>query len=63
MDCACLLDGARELVDVEDAGVLASLLDEAVASASQRCPEPVLLDVAHVEAICDEFKKRCQKLE
>lgn len=63
VDCACLLDGARELVDVEDAGVLASLLDEAVASASQRCPEPVLLDVAHVEAICDEFKKRCQKLE
>eukprot|EP00419_Tripos_fusus_P047127 CAMPEP_0172823776 /NCGR_PEP_ID=MMETSP1075-20121228/17557_1 /TAXON_ID=2916 /ORGANISM="Ceratium fusus, Strain PA161109" /LENGTH=813 /DNA_ID=CAMNT_0013664951 /DNA_START=84 /DNA_END=2522 /DNA_ORIENTATION=- len=62
VDCACLLDGARELLEAEDAGVLGSLLDEAVASASQRCPEPVLLDVARVEAICDEFKKRNQKL-
>jgi len=63
VDCACLLDGARELVEAEDAGVLGSLLDEAVASASQRCQEPVLWDVAHVEAICDEFKKRNQKCD
>jgi len=53
VDCAFLLEAVRQFVEAEDAGVLESLLDEAVTSASQRCPEPELLEASVVEAICD----------
>jgi len=63
VDCAFLLEAVRDFVEAEDAGVLESLLDEAVTSASQRCREPELLEASVVEALCEERKKRGPKLE
>eukprot|EP00928_Gymnodinium_smaydae_P073276 TRINITY_DN56512_c0_g1_i1.p1 TRINITY_DN56512_c0_g1~~TRINITY_DN56512_c0_g1_i1.p1 ORF type:complete len:832 (-),score=218.84 TRINITY_DN56512_c0_g1_i1:147-2642(-) len=57
VDCAFLSDLSREFVEAEDASVLDSLLGEAVASATARCTEPVLMEASVVEALCDEKKK------
>eukprot|EP00927_Polykrikos_kofoidii_P059742 TRINITY_DN54879_c0_g1_i1.p1 TRINITY_DN54879_c0_g1~~TRINITY_DN54879_c0_g1_i1.p1 ORF type:complete len:828 (+),score=179.60 TRINITY_DN54879_c0_g1_i1:78-2561(+) len=62
VDCAFLAEVVRDFVEAEDAGVLDSLLDEAVSSASQRCVDSVLMDVEVLEALCDE-KKRSFKLD
>merc|ERR1712083_1132889 len=63
VDCAFLAEAVREFVEAEDASVLDSLLQEVVASASQRCEDPVLMDASVVEALCDEKKKKLAKLE
>jgi hypothetical protein len=57
VDCAFLADVTRDFVEAEDAGVLDSLLDEAVTSASRRCVDPVLMESVIVETLCDEKKK------
>jgi len=57
VDCAFLADITRDFVEAEDAGVLDSLLDEAVTSASRRCVNPVLMEAVIVETLCDEKKK------
>jgi hypothetical protein len=57
VDCAFLADVTRDFVEAEDAGVLDSLLDEAVTSASRRCVNPVLMEAVIVETLCDEKKK------
>eukprot|EP00929_Paragymnodinium_shiwhaense_P054009 TRINITY_DN27078_c0_g1_i1.p1 TRINITY_DN27078_c0_g1~~TRINITY_DN27078_c0_g1_i1.p1 ORF type:complete len:849 (+),score=238.17 TRINITY_DN27078_c0_g1_i1:224-2770(+) len=57
VDCAFLGEFLREFVENEEAGVMDSLLDEVVTSASQRCTDPVQMDVALIEKICDEKKK------
>mmetsp|Transcript_148711 Transcript_148711/g.262599 ORF Transcript_148711/g.262599 Transcript_148711/m.262599 type:complete len:829 (+) Transcript_148711:115-2601(+) len=57
VDCAFLAEITRDFVEAEDAGVLDSLLDEAVTSASQRCVEPVLMEAVIVETLCEEKKK------
>merc|ERR1712083_1044203 len=63
VDCAFLAEVVRDFVEAEDAGVLDSLLDVVVTSASQRCDDPVLMDASVVEALCDEKKKKLAKLE
>lgn len=63
VDCAFLAEVVRDFVEAEDAGVLDSLLDEVVTSASQRCDDPVLMDASVVEALCDEKKKKLFKFE
>jgi len=60
VDCAFLQEAVREFVEAEDAGVLESLLDEAVTSASQRCPEPELLEGSVVEALRDEWRQKTE---
>merc|ERR1712070_1343052 len=57
VDCAFLGEFLRDYVENEDAGVLDSLLDEVVTSAAQRCTEPVHMDLALIEKLCDEKKK------
>lgn len=57
VDCAFLAEITRDFVEAEEAGVLDSLLDEAVTSASQRCVEPVLMEAVIVETLCEEKKK------
>merc|ERR1712190_295163 len=63
VDCAFLAEVVRDFVEAEDASVLDSLLDEVVTSASQRCEDPVLMDAAVVEALCDEKKRKGLKYE
>lgn len=58
VDCAFLGEMLRDFVEAEDAGVLDSLLDEVVTSASQRCLEPVAMDASVVEALCDQKKAK-----
>jgi len=58
VDCAFLSDMIRELVEQDDANGLDGLLDEVVTSASQRCVDPVLMDPAIVETLCDEKRAR-----
>lgn len=62
VDCAFLAEVVRDFVEAEDAGVLDSLLDEVVTSASQRCIDPVLMDVEMLGNLCDD-RKRCLRLE
>jgi len=57
VDCHFLADVTRDFVETEDAGVLDSLLDEAVTSASRRCVDAVLMEDCIVETLCDEKKK------
>jgi len=57
VDCAFFSEVVRDFVEAEDAGMLDSLLDEVVTSASQRCLEPVLMDKVIVETLCEEKKK------
>lgn len=57
VDCAFLAEVARDFVEEKDAAELDGLLDEVVTSASQRCVEPVLMDLVIVETLCDEKKK------
>merc|ERR1712083_895358 len=63
VDCAFLAEVTRDYVEQEDANVLDSLLDEVVTSTSQRCDDPVLMDVSVVEALCDEKKRKGLKLD
>jgi len=64
VDCAFLAEVVRDFVEAEDAGVLDSLLDVVVTSATQRCcDDPVLMDASVVEALCDDKKKKLFKLE
>merc|ERR1712039_784670 len=51
VDCAFLADIVRDFVEVEDMGVLESLLDEVMESAKTRCVEPVLMDQVIVETL------------
>merc|ERR1712190_75456 len=60
VDCAFLAEVVRDFVEAEDASVLDSQLAEVVTSASQRCDEPVLMDVAVVGGLCEEKKKKLQ---
>merc|ERR1712060_432563 len=63
VDCAFLSEVVRDFVEPDDASVLDSLLDEVVASASQRCEEPVLMDESIVATLCDEKKRKGLKYE
>jgi hypothetical protein len=63
VDCAFLAEVVRDFVEAEDASILDSLLNEVVASASQRCEDPVLMDASVVEALCDEKKRKGLKYE
>lgn len=58
VDVAFLGEMVRDFVEADEAGALDGLLDEVVASTSQRCFEPVLMDQAVVDGICDQKKAR-----
>jgi len=58
VDAAFLGEMVRDFVEAEEAGALDGLLDEVVASTSQRSVEPVLMDQAVVDSICDQKKAR-----
>eukprot|EP00971_Amphidinium_carterae_P242075 4806349-Amphidinium_carterae.3 len=62
VDCALLSDLARDFVDGEDINALDAVLGEVLNSVTQRCLEPVLMDAATVNALCDE-KKRTLRME
>merc|ERR1712139_633077 len=57
LDCALLAEVSRDFVGAEDANLLESLLGEVVNSASQRCPDPVLMEAQFLETLCEEKKK------
>merc|ERR1719217_1391956 len=56
VDAAFLGEMVRDFVEAEEAGALDGLLDEVVASTSQRSVEPVLMDQAVVDGIVDRKK-------
>ncbi|CAJ1442462.1 unnamed protein product, partial [Effrenium voratum] len=58
VDCAFIGEMVRDFLENDDASVLDSLLDEVVASAQQRCVEPVPMEPSVVEARCEEKKKK-----
>jgi len=62
VDCALLAELARDCVDGEDINTLEAVLGEVLNSVTQRCVDPVLMEVAAVAALCDE-KKRTLRLE
>merc|ERR1712039_881958 len=57
LDAELFEEVSRDFVEAEDAGMLGSLLGEAVNSASQRCEEPTLLDPTILEALVSQKKK------
>eukprot|EP00927_Polykrikos_kofoidii_P038452 TRINITY_DN32796_c0_g1_i1.p1 TRINITY_DN32796_c0_g1~~TRINITY_DN32796_c0_g1_i1.p1 ORF type:complete len:812 (+),score=188.65 TRINITY_DN32796_c0_g1_i1:91-2526(+) len=57
LDCAFLAEVVRDFVEAEDAGVLDSLLEEVVASATKRCVDPVLMKAEVIEGLCDDKKQ------
>merc|ERR1711972_84449 len=58
LDTELLRELSQDFVENEDAAMLGALLDEAVNSASQRCDDPVLMEVNLIEVICDQKKRR-----
>jgi len=58
VDCAFLTLFVQGFVEGDDAGLLESLLSEALTSSMARCIEPVLMDAALVEALCEEYRRR-----
>lgn len=58
LDCACLSAFAQDFTEVEDASMLGALLNEAVTSAAQRCDDPMLMDAAILESLCEDKKRQ-----